>query len=326
MIENKTPLVSVIVPVYNVAPYIERCAKSLFEQTLKDIEIIFVDDCSPDNSIELVKKLAGNYPDRLAQIRYVRHDQNRGLAQARKTGLDIATGEYVAHCDSDDYVSLEMYEKLYDEAERTKSEIVYCNLVMDYGIKQTVLSSVLSYEEKSIFLERYISFDWNSLCNLLVKRSVYFGNIISYPIGIAYCEDFYVSCQLFYYAKKISKVNESFYFYNRTNESSITHGVNPKIAEDEKKTYQFIISFMEEHGLGHRLEKVLSWRVLRNKQDLVLFPDKHEEFLKFFPVSRKYIWSCPFCNKKIKVMMWMLTHSMRPIVVGIDKLRFALGR
>ena len=326
MIENKTPLVSVIVPVYNVAPYIERCAKSLFEQTLKDIEIIFVDDCSPDNSIELVKKLAGNYPDRLAQIRYVRHDQNRGLAQARKTGLDIATGEYVAHCDSDDYVSLEMYEKLYDEAERTKSEIVYCNLVMDYGIKQTVLSSVLSYEEKSILLERYISFDWNSLCNLLVKRSVYFGNIISYPIGIAYCEDFYVSCQLFYYAKKISKVNESLYFYNRTNESSITHGVNPKIAEDEKKTYQFIISFMEEHGLGHRLEKVLSWRVLRNKQDLVLFPDKHEEFQRYFPVSRKYIWSCPFCNKKIKLMMWMLTHGMRPIVVGLDKLRFALGR
>lgn len=101
MTDNNTPLVSVIVPVYNVAPYIERCAKSLFEQTLKDIEIIFVDDCSSDNSIELVKNLASNYPDRLAQIKYVRHERNRGLAQARKTGLDIATGEYVAHCDSD---------------------------------------------------------------------------------------------------------------------------------------------------------------------------------------------------------------------------------
>lgn len=90
MTDNNTPLVSVIVPVYNVAPYVERCAKSLFEQTLKDIEIIFVDDCSPDNSIELVKNLANNYPDRLAQIKYVRHEHNRGLAQARKTGLDVA--------------------------------------------------------------------------------------------------------------------------------------------------------------------------------------------------------------------------------------------
>ena len=69
MTDNNTPLVSVIVPVYNVAPFIERCAKSLFEQTLKSIEIIFVDDCSPDNSIELVKNLANHYPDRLAQIK-----------------------------------------------------------------------------------------------------------------------------------------------------------------------------------------------------------------------------------------------------------------
>lgn len=326
MIENNTPLVSVIVPVYNVAPYIERCAKSLFEQTLKDIEIIFVDDCSPDNSIELVKKLAGNYPDRLAQIRYVRHDHNRGLAQARKTGLDIATGEYVAHCDSDDYVSVDMYEKLYHEAERTKSEIVYCDFIKDYGEQKTFYRAVDLCHDKVSFLERYVVYGWNVLWNMIVKRSLYLDNHISYPFGISFGEDFYVACQLFYYAKEVSKVNDTLYYYNRLNVSSITRGVNSKIAEDEKKTYLFIIAFMEEHGLGHRLEKVLSWRVLRNKQDLVLFPDKHDEFLKFFPVSRQYIWSCPFCNKKIKVMMWMLTHSMRPIVVGIDKLRFALGR
>lgn len=326
MTDNNTPLVSVIVPVYNVAPYIERCAKSLFEQTLKDIEIIFVDDCSPDNSIELVKNLASNYHDRLAQIKYVRHEHNRGLAQARKTGLDVATGKYVAHCDSDDYVSVEMYEKLYDEAEKTKSEIVYCDFLMDYGFQKTICRSVELCQDKVLFLERYISFVWTSLCNLFVKRSLYLGNLISYPIGISYCEDFYVSCQLFYYAKKISKVNEPLYCYNRTNESSIMHGLNSKTFEDEKTTYQFIIAFIAEHDLGRRLEKVLSWRVLKNKQDLVLFPDKHEEYLKFFPVSRKYIWSCPFCNRKIKIMMWMLTHGMRPIVVGIDKLRFTLGR
>ena len=326
MLENKTPLVSVIVPVYNVAPYIERCAKSLFEQTLKDIEIIFVDDCSPDNSIELVKNLADNYPDRLAQIRYVRHEHNRGLAQARKTGLDVATGEYVAHCDSDDYVSVDMYEKLYHEAQRTKSEIVYCDFIMDYGEQKLICYSAELCQDKISFLERYIVYSWNVLWNMIVKRSLYLDNPISYPFGISFCEDFYVACQLFYYAKEVSKVNDALYYYNRSNVSSITHGVNSKIAEDERKTYQFIVEFMAEHGLGHRLEEVLSWRVLKNKQDLVLFPDKHEEFLKLFPVSRKYIWSCPFCNKKIKLMMWMLTHGMRPIVVGLDNLRFALGR
>lgn len=326
MTVNKTPHVSVIVPVYNAALYIERCAKSLIEQTLEEIEIIFVDDCSPDNSIELVKSLANNYPDRLDRIKYVRHEHNYGATQARKTGLDVAVGEYVAYCDSDDYVSVEMYEKLYDEAERTKSEIVYCDFLMDYGLQKTICCSVELCQDKALFLERYISYGWTVLWNMIVKRSLYLDNPISYPFGISYCEDFYLACQLFYYSKKLSKVSESFYYYNRTNESSVMHGLNSKTADNERKACQFVITFMEKYGLERRLEKVLSWRVLKSKQDLVLFPDKHEEFLKFFPVSRKYIWSCPFCNKKIKVMMWMLTHGMRPIVVGIDKLRFALGR
>lgn len=326
MTDNNTPLVSVIVPVYNAALYIERCAKSLIEQTLEEIEIIFVDDCSPDNSIELVKSLANNYPDRLNRIKYVRHEHNYGVTQARKTGLDMAVGEYVAYCDSDDYVSVEMYEKLYDEAERTKSEIVYCDFLMDYGLQKTICRSVEFCQDKALFLERYISYGWTVLWNMIVKRSLYLDNPISYPFGISYCEDFYLACQLFYYSKNISKVSEPFYYYNRTNESSVMHGLNSKTADNERKAYQFVITFMEKHGLEIRLEKVLSWRVLKCKQDLTLFPDKHEEFLKFFPVSRKYIWSCPFCNKKIKVMMWMLTHGMRPIVVGIDKLRFALGR
>lgn len=326
MTDNNTPLVSVIVPVYNVAPYIERCAKSLFEQTLQNIEIIFVDDCSPDNSIELVKKLADNYPDRLAQIKYVRHEHNQGLAQARKTGLDVATGEYVAHCDSDDYVSVDMYEKLYHEAQRTKSEIVYCDFIMDYGEQKLICYSVELCQDKISFLERYISFMWTVLWNMIIKRSLYLDHPISYPFGISYCEDFYVACQLFYYAKEVSKVNDTLYYYNRANVSSIMHSMNWKTLEDEKRANKFVIGFMEEKGLKNRLEKVLSWRVLKNKQDMVLFPEKHEEFLRLFPVSHKYIWSCPFCNKKIKVLMWMLSHGMRPIVVVIDKLRFALGR
>lgn len=114
---------------------------------------------------------------------------------------------------------------------------------------------------------------------MIIKRRIYLDNPISYPFGISYCEDFYVACQLFYYAKEVSKVNDTLYYYNRANVSSIMHSINWKTFEDEKKTYQFIIAFIEEHGLGQRLEKVLSWRVLKNKQDLVLFPDKHEEFL-----------------------------------------------
>ena len=87
------PKVSVIVPVYGVEKYIERCARSLFEQTLDDIEYIFVDDCSPDRSIEILNQVIGEYPGRKDQVQIIHHASNQGLALARQTGLKAATGE-----------------------------------------------------------------------------------------------------------------------------------------------------------------------------------------------------------------------------------------
>ena len=87
-----------------MASYVEKCAASLFGQTLDDLEIIFVDDCSPDNSIELVKKTLENYPERICSTKILRKPSNGGLAAARKYGLEYANGEYVIHCDSDDWV------------------------------------------------------------------------------------------------------------------------------------------------------------------------------------------------------------------------------
>lgn len=89
--------VSVIVPVYKVEKYIERCARSLFNQTLDDIEYIFVDDCSPDRSIEILNQVIGDYPRRKDQVQIIHHASNQGLALARQTGLKAATGEYIAH-------------------------------------------------------------------------------------------------------------------------------------------------------------------------------------------------------------------------------------
>ena len=95
-----TPLISIIVPVYNVSRYIERCARSLFEQSLNDIEYIFVDDCSPDNSIEILHQILSDYPSRMAQVKIISHEKNRGVAAARNTGLKLASGEFIAQCDS----------------------------------------------------------------------------------------------------------------------------------------------------------------------------------------------------------------------------------
>lgn len=116
-----SPKVSIVVPVYKVEEYIDRCLDSLLNQTLKDIEIILVDDGSPDNC----PKICDEYAQKDARVRVV-HKQNEGLGYARNSGMEVAVGEYIAFVDSDDFVDIRMFEELYSTAKKSNSDIVLC--------------------------------------------------------------------------------------------------------------------------------------------------------------------------------------------------------
>lgn len=118
--------ISVIIPIYNVERYIGKCAHSLFGQTLKEIEYIFVDDCSPDKSIQIAQDILSGYSDRAPHVKIIRHAHNSGVAAARTTGMKVATGEYIAHCDPDDWMELDGYEALYHKAKETDADITSC--------------------------------------------------------------------------------------------------------------------------------------------------------------------------------------------------------
>ena len=96
--------VSICVPVYGVEKYIERCARSLFEQTYEDVEYVFVDDCTQDRSVELLQNVIENYPSRKDKVRIIHHKSNIGLGEARNTAVAASTGEFIMHVDSDDYI------------------------------------------------------------------------------------------------------------------------------------------------------------------------------------------------------------------------------
>lgn len=119
------PKVSVIIPCYGVEKYLDRCMDSIVNQTLKDIEIILVDDVSPDK----VPQMCDEWAARDSRIKVIHKTKNEGLGYARNTGLEIATGEYVAFVDSDDFVSLEMYEKLYNKVKLHDYDVVFCNCI-----------------------------------------------------------------------------------------------------------------------------------------------------------------------------------------------------
>ena len=132
---------SVCIPVYGVEKYIERCARSLFSQTIKDgIEFIFVDDCTPDNSISVVKRVLRDYPLRREGVVLLRHERNRGLAAARQTAMRVARGVWIGHCDSDDWVDADYYEKMLVVGEREKADMVYTSFLREFedGVSQKV--------------------------------------------------------------------------------------------------------------------------------------------------------------------------------------------
>ena len=124
-------LVSILVPIYNVENFIEKCSVSLFEQTYKNIEYVFVNDCSPDHSIEVLEKVAKNYPNRINSIKIINHDINKGLAGARNTAILNANGDYVLHVDSDDFIEKTTIEKLVKKAQDDCADIV----VFDYYLE-----------------------------------------------------------------------------------------------------------------------------------------------------------------------------------------------
>lgn len=205
----KSPKISVIIPVYGVEKYIERCAVSLFEQSLDYIEYIFVDDCTLDSSISVLNKVIERYPNRKNQIHILHHNTNKGLPQARKTGVQVATGKYIIHCDSDDDVDIYMYEKMYNVAEETQSDIVLCEMNFSTGFRMPVIACADKYELLSNIIRGRII---ESLCNKLVKRSIY-ANDIFYPINSAN-EDFVLSLQLISYSNSFVQLDTPLYNYH----------------------------------------------------------------------------------------------------------------
>lgn len=208
------PKVSVIIPVYGVEKYIERCIRSLFEQTLDDIEYIFVDDCTPDNSISILRKVLSEYPNREKQVKILHHEKNKGLAQARQTGLKIASGEYIAHCDSDDWVDVHMYEEMYNKAIEEDADVVVCDYVVTNGT--SVIKTINACHAKSpgqLIENCFFRRDPWSLCNKLFKRKAYYN--IEYPKG-AMGEDMVTTIQLLWNCKMLSYINKPYYqyFYN----------------------------------------------------------------------------------------------------------------
>ena len=203
--------VSVIIPIFKVRNFIERCVCSLFEQTLTDVEYIFVDDASPDDSIDILKACIERYPERKEQVQILVHEQNQGLPAARNTGLAVATGEYVFHCDSDDFVEKDMLEEMYMAAKGKDVDMVYCDFYLSFEKNERYMSNPAYETAEDMFKQGLLGGNMKyNVWNKLVRRSLYTDNGITFPAGHAMGEDM-TMIRLAACAKSVAYVPKAFY-------------------------------------------------------------------------------------------------------------------
>lgn len=209
--------VSVITIMYNAGNYIERCARTLFEQTLKDIEFIFVDDKSTDNTLECLNILVDDYPERKNNVKIICLDKNSGQATARCIGLLNATGDYIIHCDSDDWVDTRMYELMYLRAIQDNLDCVTCNYYESDGIISTEHNIRYHANLFDAIITRKLH---AALWNKMYKRNILDIDSLVYPKGNM-GEDFIINLQYSYKTTKYAHIEAPLYYYYN-NSSSIT--------------------------------------------------------------------------------------------------------
>lgn len=272
------PKVSVIIPVYNVEKYILKCLHSVIKQKdFQSFEVIIVNDGTQDRSIEKIQELI----DRHANIRLI-NQENRGISEARNTGVRLAKGGFISFIDSDDWIEFDMISKLYEEAIRTKSEIAICNMKMIYEINSKIVG-IIQHSQKNrtiINKEEAISYFFQHkiitghLCNKIFKTDLFIENDISFPRNKIY-EDFPTCFELLWHTNKIVFVDDFLYNYLQR-KGSITKKLDSNMWNKIENVY-FIKDFLIQRNSYDYYEKAFTSILISSLFDVFIQLQKHKK-------------------------------------------------
>ena len=243
-------MVSVVIPIFNSAQYIEQCAESLFCQTQKDIEYIFVDDGSTDDSPEVLGQIIERFPERKKQLTIIRHKENKGLAFSRNEGIHLSRGNYVISCDSDDWVHPRMYETMLEAAVSGDYDIVSCGFIRTDGKKEAIYNVPFPKTKDELLSQLLSEKQHASLCNKLIRRSL-FVECIS-PAG-AMLEDLVFFTQVVIKAELWYSLTNNFYYWE--NPVSITNKVSLEASlkkfDECCRNVDLILKVLDDASVSH---------------------------------------------------------------------------
>ena len=302
------PLVSVLVPIYNVEKYIERCARSIFEQAYENLEIIFVNDCTPDNSVGVLRKVLAEYPNRIAQTQIINHEKNLGLAGARLTGLKTSTGKYIQNIDSDDYIDKNMISEMVALAEQENADITICDFMYVYTNKKEHIYVNPPLDPLSCLECVLVGIVHSSVCNKLIRRDLFINNRIHQFVGLDLREDFSVLYKLLYYCKRIAYLPKAYYYY-RQNASSMVNNYNEKSGKSGLLLIDDLSHFIEKERLGEidsRLKEMVNYKIVSILCEYLLLSQERQYLQEYIELVRAFKLRY-YCLNPILPMHYKLT-------------------
>lgn len=310
------PKISVIVPVYNSEKYLHRCIDSILAQTFTDFELLLVDDGSKDKS----GVICDDYVTTDPRVR-VFHKPNGGVSSARNLGLDNARGEWICFVDADDWLTQDAYETIICNIKSYKTEIV------GFGFWSVFKAQTYPVEYPSIengkiyFMREMLLHGWTVVWNTFFRKDFLNYYKIRFTESISIGEDLELLFRAYLHANEIVVIDKLLYYYNRMNENSALHRMTVKQSDDIIRANLSLAQFFKDNNVYDKFRDIIAWKVLKAKHDYVLDAKTHDKFLSIYPECHKYILSCPTINKKIKIMMWLLTHRMGWMTRVIVRLR-----
>ena len=279
--------VSIVIPVYNAELYLEQCVRSLMMQTHQNIEYLFVDDASSDNSIHLLKSLIDQYSSRKDQCVIFENKENKGVAFCRRIGMKNATGDFIIQVDSDDYVALDFIEKMLKKALETQSDVVICNFSKVYKNKIKVNSSFQELERSGLIKNLLIGTAHNALWNKLVRRSIIVDENLYPDDSFRLLEDKSITFRIIYFANKVAFINESLYFY-RKRENSLTD-INQRVLMPMLKSLLVLVDdFFKIHPSDETIDSGIDTFKVGVAASLLIYKPDDEDLptlLKEIPIS-----------------------------------------
>lgn len=310
--------VSILVPFYKVEKYVGRCIESLFTQTYTNIEYVFVNDCTPDKSMEVINEYIEKYGV-AERCKMIVHEQNQGISASRNDCLDNMTGDYFLFVDGDDYINKDMVELLVDAAVRENADISGCGYIEEYPDHSVEYPQKYTNNHDEMLRSITMLTIKGVLWKLLIRREVIVINNLRFPYDNSINEDYYYCCRLFYYAKSFASVDKCLYHYVQYNPNNLTKKSLQNI-ESQAAAIIAIEEFYREKGVYEIVEKELSMRKFVSKLPLILdkscfdvkkwrtlFPESNDVIKQMnFPVGNKLIcilasspfyWLVPFLRR-----------------------------